>query len=98
MSEYDNTNDIIVSKVVSDNPNAPVLRVNLEDINGKKWKAGLWVWEKKDGTPVTDKDGNKKYKGKLEPDNYEPGQQSGASQAPASTPPAQDFEADEIPF
>ena len=86
---YDNDMEIILSKVVSDKPNAPAWRVTFE-MDGQKYKAGLWVWDRKDGTFVTDQDGNKKYKGKIEIDDYTP---------PASQPePAKDFDDDDIPF
>ena len=92
MSNFDNNMQVIVSKVVSDNQNAPTLRVNLE-INGVKYKAGLWNWTRKDGSSVTDKDGNGQYKGKLEVDDFRP----------EGTQPSQpDYPApelnDEIPF
>ena len=86
---YDNNMQIIMSKVVSDNTKAPALRINLE-INGVKYKAGLWVWTKRDGTTVTDKAGNAQYKGTLEVDDYEQKQ-------PAEQAPPEDFD-DDIPF
>jgi hypothetical protein len=96
---YDNNMEIILSKVVSDNPRAPALRVTFE-INGQKYKAGLWPWERKDGSRVTDKDGNGKYKGKIEIDDYVPNQPANEPPpAPAQTAPAvePDF-GDDIPF
>ena len=92
---YDNNMQVIVSKVVSDKTNAPTLRVNLE-INGQKYKAGLWQWTRKaDGSSVLDKNGNAQYKGTLEVDDYR------GKDQPASQQPAQDsgvpFD-DDIPF
>ena len=85
---YDNNMQVIVSKVVSDNPKSPKLRVTTE-INGVKYKAGLWVWNRQDGTPVTDKAGNNQYKGTLEVDYYKPNQQE--------APQEKDFD-DDLPF
>jgi len=90
MADYDNTNQIILTKAVSDKPNAPDLRVNF-NVDGVKYKAGLWVWTKKDGTPVTDKNGNRQYKGKVELDDYEPG-------AKAESKPEPEFGDQDIPF
>ena len=87
---YDNNMQIILSKVTSDNPKSPKLRVNLE-INGQKYKAGLWPWAKGDGTPVVDKEGKQKYKGTLEVDDYVP--KGTHTEAPAEIP----FD-DDIPF
>lgn len=91
MSEFDNNMQIIVSKVVSDNTKAPTLRANIE-INGTKYKAGLWLWKRKDGSSVTDKAGNGQYIGKLEVDDYEANSQQGAKGEPTA-----DFD-DSIPF
>ena len=74
---YDNSNQVILSKVVSENPNAPALRITLE-LNGQKYKAGLWNWDRKDGSNVVDKAGNAQYIGKLEIDDFVPNNQSGA--------------------
>jgi hypothetical protein len=93
---YDNNMEIILSKVASDNPKAPPLRVTME-INGQKYKAGLWVWDRKDGTKVTDKDGNAKYKGKLEIDDYQPTNTSPPA-APSAPQEQDDFKDDSIPF
>lgn len=87
---YDNNKQIIVSKVVSDNPKAPTLRVTTE-IDGQKYKAGLWLWKRKDGSSVTDKNGNGQYIGSLEVDDYKPQQQR------EPEPPQDDFD-DDIPF
>ena len=92
MTEYNNDMQIIVSKVISDKTNAPTLRVNTE-INGQKYKAGLWAWKRKDGSTVTDKNGNKQYKGVLEVDDY----QANAPQQQPPTPNPMDFD-DDIPF
>ena len=89
---YDNNMQLIVSKVVSDNTKAPTLRATVE-IDGQKYKAGLWVWKRKDGSSVTDKAGNNPYIGKLEVDDYE-----GKSQPADSAPPAPDDFNDDIPF
>ena len=70
MSGYDNSKQVILSSVTSDNPNAPAMRVEWTDGTGQKQKAGLWLWERKDGTPVLDKQGKKQYIGKYEEDNY----------------------------
>ena len=86
---FDNNLQVIVSKVVSDNPKAPPLRVQFE-VGGVKYQAGVWPWKKKDGSPVLDKNGNGKYIGTAEVDNYEPKQQQTA-------PPQDDFD-DDIPF
>jgi hypothetical protein len=88
---FDNNMQVIVSKVVSDKTNAPTLRVNTE-INGQKYKAGLWLWKRKDGTTVTDKAGNAQYKGTLEVDDYE------ANTAPPPPPQDDDEFGDSIPF
>ena len=88
---YDDTNQIILSKVTSTNPNAPYARV-LFNIDGVKYKAGLWLWKRQDDSPVTDKDGNRKYKGKVEVYNYQP-------QEAGDKPPTDDgFTDDDIPF
>lgn len=68
---YDNDRQVILSKVTSENPKAPPLRVKVE-LNGVQYEAGLWPWTKKDGTPVCDKNGAAKYIGKLELDDWEP--------------------------
>lgn len=94
---YDNNMQVIWEQVSSDNPKAPRMRISVE-IDGKKYQAGLWAWEKKDGTFVLDKAGNKKYKGTLELDTYSQEQQAqGMAQAKAAAEPA-DFSGDDIPF
>ena len=100
---FDNSKQVVLSKVVSDNPAAPVMRVNFE-VNGQKYQAGLWPWTRKDGSPVTDKAGNALYKGDWDEDNYTAQvQQDGITQAKvaAGHPPAAadpgGFE-DDIPF
>ena len=92
---YDKNMEFILFKVVSENPKAPALRVNFE-IDGQKYKAGLWPWERKDGTRVTDKDGNGKFKGKIEVDDYQPQSTPPAQPQPAATEQS-DF-TDDIPF
>ena len=89
---YDNNMQVIVSKVVSDHVKAPTLRVTTE-INGQKYKAGLWLWKRKDGTTVTDKAGNGQYIGTLEVDDYEANHQTHTAPAPEEP----DFN-DPIPF
>ena len=64
---YDNEKQVIISKVISDHPQAPTLRVDVV-IDGVKHTAGLWAWDRKDGTKVLDKAGNGKYIGTLEVD------------------------------
>ena len=92
--EYDNNMEMIMGKVVSDHPNAPKLRVNFE-IDGVKYKAGLWPMTRKDDRLVKDKAGNQLYKGKIEVDDYEPDNRRPAQSAPE---PVKDFEDDDIPF
>ena len=100
---YDNSKQVILSPVTSENPNAPVMRVEWTDSAGVKQKAGLWLWERKDGTPVLDKAGKKQYIGKYEEDTYSKQQQDqGIAQAQAtanSVPqPSDNFVDDDIPF
>ena len=71
---FDNTNQIILSKVVSDNPNAPALRLRVELEGGAKKEAALWPMTRKDGSVVKDKNENTLYKGILEDDTFEPNQ------------------------
>ena len=66
---YDNNMQMILTRVVSDNPNAPDLRVGFE-MNGQKFKASLWKWSKKEGGFVCDNNGNPKFKGVIEIDDY----------------------------
>ena len=96
---YDNEKQVIISKVVSDNPKAPALRVDVV-INGVKHTAGLWAWERKDGSKVVDKASNGKYIGKLEVDTYEANQdQQGIVEAnKALNAKADDSFEDSIPF
>jgi len=100
---YDNSNQAILKKVVSDNPNAPKLRLEIT-IEGKKYKAGLWAWTRKDGSPVNDKNGAGQYIGKVELDTYgEQAQQQGMAQAQqAAAPPVNDvtdpFIDEDLPF
>lgn len=97
---YDNEKQVIISKVISDNPKAPALRVDVV-IDGVKHTAGLWAWDRKDGTKVLDKAGNGKYIGKLEVDTYEANQdQQGIVEAnKALNAKAKDsFEDGDIPF
>ena len=94
---YDNEKQVIISKVVSDNPKAPALRVDVV-INGVKHTAGLWAWERKDGSKVVDKAGNGKYIGKLEVDTYEANQdQQGIVEVNKALNTDDSFE-DNIPF
>lgn len=90
MSDFDNSKQVVLSKVVSDSDKAPAMRVNFE-IGGEKFKAGLWAWTKKDGTPVTDKNGNQLYKGNYEVDTFQPQQSAPASEQPAMTSLADDI-------
>lgn len=92
MSNYDNNMQVILEKVVSDKEKAPALRVKVE-MNGVKYEAGLWPWNHKDGTPVTDNNGNGKYLGKLKVDDYQPDSPQ-QSHAPVG---AGDID-DDIPF
>lgn len=95
--EYNNEKQVIVAKVVSDNPKAPTLRVTVE-IDGQKYRAGVWPWERKDKSIVKDKNGNTLYKGTLELDDYVP---AGTEPPPAQpTPPraAPEMDEDDIPF
>ena len=96
---YDNEKQVIISKIISDNPKAPALRVDVV-INGVKHTAGLWAWERKDGSKVVDKAGNGKYIGKLEVDTYEANQdQQGIVEAnKALNAKADDSFEDDIPF
>ena len=96
---YDNEKQVIISKIISDNPKAPALRVDVV-INGVKHTAGLWTWERKDGSKVVDKAGNGKYIGKLEVDTYEANQdKQGIVEAnKALNAKADDSFEDDIPF
>ncbi len=92
---YDNSNQAILKKVTSDNPKAPALRLEIT-INGQKYKAGLWPWTRKDGSPVVDKNGHGQYIGQVEVDTYgEDVQAQGMAQAQQAAEP--DFDQD-IPF
>lgn len=83
MAEFDNNLQVIVSKVVSDNPKAPTLNVQV-DINGRKYSAGVWLWRRKDGSSVVDKNGNAQYIGKLkEWDSENPGKERRGQGTPA---------------
>lgn len=97
---YDNNMQIILKKVVSDNPKAPTLRAEIV-IDGKKYKAGLWQWDRKDGSKVLDKEGNGQYIGKVEVDTYgENVQKHGIADARKAAEPAPavgQFD-DDIPF
>lgn len=96
---YDNSKQVILRKVVTDKPNAPVLSVSFE-MNGQKYQAGLWEWTRKDGTKVLDDKGNAMYQGEWKEDNYaQQVQDQGIAQARAAAEPAPDnFEDDSIPF
>lgn len=94
---FDNNKQVIVSVVHSKKENAPVMRVNLEiteTLPPGKYEAGLWAWERKDGTFVTDDQGKKKLKGKLTEDTYQPAQNT----SPPAPEPQQDFKDSDIPF
>lgn len=90
--EYDNNREFILRKVVSDNPNAPMMATNGE-IDGVPHKLAFWPMKRKDGSLVKDKNGNQLYKGKLEVDEYKQ-QQPPAQQEPEPKP---EFD-DDIPF
>lgn len=93
---YDNSKQVVLSKVVSDNEKAPVMRVNFE-VNGQKYQAGLWPWTRQDGSPVTDKAGNALYKGNWSEDNYTAQvQQDGMANAKAAAEP--EIADEDIPF
>jgi len=97
---YDNEKQVIISKVVSDNPQAPALRVDVL-IDGVKYTAGVWAWERKDGSKILDKAGNGKYIGKLVPDTWEANQdQQGIVEAnkALNAKPSVNFNEDDIPF
>ena len=101
--QFDNEGQAILSKVTSDNPKAPPLRIDVV-VKGVKYTTGLWPWLRKDGSPVLDKNGNAKYKGKLEVDTYEQQQNAnGMMQArtaadPAPAPTGAGSFDDDIPF
>lgn len=100
MSDYGD--EIIIKKVVSENPDAPVMRAEIT-IGGQKYKAGLWFWRRKDGSLVLDKAENKQYKGKIEVDDYQAApkqarRESAGRDNDQLTPPADDFKDDDIPF
>lgn len=108
MGDYDNNLQVIVSKVVSENPKAPTLSVQVE-IAGKKYSGGVWMWRRKDGSTVDDKNGNAQYIGKLkEWDSENPGAQRSRSHQPGPADRAfeeahskmqdDDFGDSEIPF
>ena len=95
---YDNEKQVIISKVVSDNAKAPALRVDVV-IDGVKHTAGLWAWERKDGSKVVDKAGNGKYIGKLEVDTWEANQdQQGIVEANNALNAKANLKSDDIPF
>ena len=93
---YDNDKQIILSKVVSDNPKAPKLRVTVE-MNGQKWQAGLWEMTRRDKSVVKDKNGNTLYKGTLEIDDYQ-GRSQPANSQPQSRPEPDSFDDSDLPF
>ena len=95
--EYDNNMEMVMGKVVSDNPKAPTLRVTFE-IDGVKYKAGLWPMRRKDDSLVMDKAGKQLYKGKVEIDDYKPPNQDNRRPAQSAPEPVRDFEDSEIPF
>ena len=77
MADFDNDKQVIVSKVISDNPKAPTLNVQVE-FGGRKYSGGVWLWRRKDGSSVVDKNGNAQYIGKLkEWDSENPGAERG---------------------
>lgn len=91
---YDNDMQVIIKKVVSDKQNAPSMGVEVTTENGKKYKAPVWPWRRKDGSLVKDKNGNMQYKGPLKVDDFVP---KGTHQGPERTPVVDEFD-DEIPF
>jgi hypothetical protein len=98
---YDNSKQVIMRKVVADNPTptTPVLSVEWTDKQGVKQTAALWEWTRKDGSPVLDKHGNKMYQGNYKEDTYAQEQgDKGMEQARAAAAPAVSFEDDDIPF
>ena len=96
--EYDNSKQVIVRKVVTDKPNAPVLSVQWEQ-GGQKFQAGLWAWTRKDGSPVLDKHGNAMYQGSWELDTYtDQVQKDGMAQAKAAATAPSGVADDDIPF
>ena len=96
--QFDNEGQAILSKVTSDNPKAPPLRIDIV-VNGVKYTTGLWPWQRKDGSAVVDKNGNAKYKGKLEVDTYEQKQDSkGMEQARAAAEPEGFADLEDVPF
>lgn len=88
---YDN--QAILKKVTGDNPKLPIMRVEI-DIDGVKYKAGLWPWQRKDGSPIVDDNGNQIYKGKVERDTYKPKQATYTEQPKAEPKKVMD----DIPF
>lgn len=86
----------IIKRVKSDKPNSPAFRAEIT-IGGRKYKSSLWVWDKKDGTLVLDKNGEKQLKGKVEVDNWTPGGEQPKADAGkvGGSGPADD---DSIPF
>jgi len=98
---YDNSNQVIMRKVVADNPTptTPVLSVEWTDKQGVKQTAALWEWTRKDGSAVLDKHGNKMYQGTYKEDTYTQEQgNKGVAQAREAMAPASDFEDSDIPF
>ena len=94
---YDNNKQVILSRVVSDNPNAPTLRARFElteNLGPGKYKFALWPMTRKDDSVVKDKNGNTLYKGTIEVDDYQP------NTPPASAPaqPQDDFDDTDVPF
>lgn len=70
---YDNNMRMVLFKNVTPNPDAPALNV-LFEINGTKYKAGLWMaTDRNTGEPLLDKKNKKKYyKGKITMDDQGP--------------------------
>ena len=96
--EWDNEKQVIISKVISDHPKAPALRVDVL-IDGVKHTAGVWAWHHADGTKILDKAGNGKYIGKLKVDTWEANQdQQGIVEANKALNAKADFIDDDIPF
>ena len=94
---YDNSTQVILSKVSSTNEKAPKMRITFE-MDGQKYKCGLWPWLRKDGSPVNDKEGNLQYIGKWEVDNYAATvQEGGLAHVKAAAIP-DGFAEDDIPF
>ena len=67
MPEYDDNMRMSMFKVVSDHPDAPMLRCVFQ-INGVDYECGLWAKTRRDDTLVKDKNNNQVYGGKINVD------------------------------